>query len=207
KISVKPGTGVCLPPFADAHQLVEQGETLQSVDEHSLPDLDEDEGDEEAEKRDILGEMEISARMMITGGDPKEEAALKRADRAMIREALLMATHTTYREGRQMLPVDLQSALWEISRDTQRNDVRRAKAAEMAESLGMFTQPGSFEAELFNREGKLWPEADVTLIDLGHLAREGYEAQMALTMVSMTNMINNIAERDQYLGRDILFVV
>ncbi|MBZ8998332.1 conjugative transfer ATPase, partial [Escherichia coli] len=39
KISVKPGTGVCLPPFADAHQLVEQGETLQSVDEHSLPDL------------------------------------------------------------------------------------------------------------------------------------------------------------------------
>ncbi|EER8720503.1 conjugative transfer ATPase, partial [Escherichia coli] len=197
KISVKPGTGVCLPPFADAHQLVEQGETLQSVDEHSLPDLDEDEGDEEEEKRDILGEMEISARMMITGGDPKEEAALKRADRAMIREALLMATHTTYREGRQMLPVDLQSALWEISRDTQRNDVRRAKAAEMAESLGMFTQPGSFEAELFNREGKLWPEADVTLIDLGHLAREGYEAQMALTMVSMTNMINNIAERDQ----------
>lgn len=207
KISVKPGTGVCLPPFADAHQLVEQGETLQSVDEHSLPDLDEDEGDEEEEKRDILGEMEISARMMITGGDPKEEAALKRADRAMIREALLMATHTTYRERRQMLPVDLQSALWEISRDTQRNDVRRAKAAEMAESLGMFTQPGSFEAELFNREGKLWPEADVTLIDLGHLAREGYEAQMALTMVSMTNMINNIAERDQYLGRDILFVV
>ncbi|EEQ5323403.1 conjugative transfer ATPase [Escherichia coli] len=207
KISVKPGTGVCLPPFADAHQLVEQGETLQSVDEHSLPDLDEDEGDEEEEKRDILGEMEISARMMITGGDPKEEAALKRADRAMIREALLMATHTTYREGRQMLPVDLQSALWEISRDTQRNDVRRAKAAEMAESLGMFTQPGSIEAELFNREGKLWPEADVTLIDLGHLAREGYEAQMALTMVSMTNMINNIAERDQYLGRDILFVV
>ncbi|EIH0457735.1 TPA: conjugative transfer ATPase [Escherichia coli] len=207
KISVKPGTGVCLPPFADAHQLVEQGETLQSVDEHSLPDLDEDEGDEEEEKRDILGEMEISARMMITGGDPKEEAALKRADRAMIREALLMATHTTYREGRQMLPVDLQSALWEISRDTQRNDVRRAKAAEMTESLGMFTQPGSFEAELFNREGKLWPEADVTLIDLGHLAREGYEAQMALTMVSMTNMINNIAERDQYLGRDILFVV
>ncbi|EOO6047917.1 conjugative transfer ATPase [Escherichia coli] len=207
KISVKPGTGVCLPPFADAHQLVEQGETLQSVDEHSLPDLDEDEGDEEEEKRDILGEMEISARMMITGGDPKEEAALKRADRAMIREALLMATHTTYREGRQMLPVDLQSALWEISRDTQRNDVRRAKAAEMAESLGMFTQPCSFEAELFNREGKLWPEADVTLIDLGHLAREGYEAQMALTMVSMTNMINNIAERDQYLGRDILFVV
>ncbi|HAM3643625.1 TPA: conjugative transfer ATPase, partial [Escherichia coli] len=205
KISVKPGSGVSLPPFADAYKLVEEGQTLQDVDEQALPEIDE--GDEEEDQRDILGEMEISARMMITGGDPKEEAALKRADRAMIREALLIATHTTYREGRQMLPADLQTALWEISRDSQRNEVRRVKAAEMAEALGMFTQPGSFEADLFNREGVLWPEADVTLIDLGHLAREGYEAQMALTMVSMTNMINNIAERDQYLGRDILFVV
>ncbi|HEA0475480.1 TPA: conjugative transfer ATPase [Escherichia coli] len=207
KISVKPGTGVSLPPFADAHLLVAQGQTLQDVDEQTLPDIDDDTQDENGDQRDILGEMEISARMMITGGDPKEEAALKRADRAMIREALLMATHTTYREERQMLPADLQSALWEISRDSQRNELRRTKAAEMAEALGMFTQPGSFEAELFNREGALWPEADVTLIDLGHLAREGYEAQMALTMVSMTNMINNIAERDQYLGRDILFAV
>jgi hypothetical protein len=47
----------------------------------------------------------------------------------------------------------------------------------------------------------------VTLIDLAHLAREGYEAQMALTMVSLTNTINNIAERDQYLDRDIVFTV
>ncbi|MDQ9244437.1 conjugative transfer ATPase, partial [Escherichia marmotae] len=115
KISVKPGTGVSLPPFADAHHLVAQGQTLQDVDEQTLPDIDDDTQDESEEQRDILGEMEISARMMITGGDPKEEAALKWADRAMIREALLMATHTTYREERQMLPADLQSALWEIS--------------------------------------------------------------------------------------------
>lgn len=151
--------------------------------------------------------------MMITGGDPKEEAEMKRADRAMIREALLMAAHATYNEGRQMLPSDLQKALYSIAGDdcdegqNVRNAQRKAKAAEMAEALGMFTQEGSFEAELFNREGELWPEADVTLVDLGHLAREGYEAQMALTMVSMTNMINNIAERDQYLGRDIVFAV
>jgi hypothetical protein len=30
---------------------------------------------------------------------------------------------------------------------------------------------------------------------------------MALTMVSLTNTINNIAERDQYLERDIVFTV
>ncbi|GAA3607210.1 conjugative transfer ATPase [Gibbsiella greigii] len=206
KVSIKPGSGVSLPPFTYAHKLVE--ETALNLDENDLPDLDAD--DEDEDKRDYLGEMEISARMMITGGDAKEEAELKRADRAMIREALLMAAHQTYGEGRQMLPTDLQKALYDISKDDGndvRNAQRRAKAAEMAESLGMFTQSGSFEAELFNREGSLWPEADVTLIDLGHLAREGYEAQMALTMVSLTNTINNIAERDQYSERDIVFAV
>lgn len=209
KVSIKPGIGVSLPPFSYAHKLVEDALTTLALDENDLPDIDADDDDDD-DKRDYLGEMEISARMMITGGDAKEEHELKRADRAMIREALLMAARQTYDEGRQMLPADLQKALYTISKDEGsdiRNEQRRAKAAEMAESLGMFTQAGSFEAELFNREGSLWPEADVTLIDLGHLAREGYEAQMALTMVSLTNTINNIAERDQYSERDIVFAV
>ncbi|EHS6129219.1 conjugative transfer ATPase [Salmonella enterica] len=207
KVSIKPGSGVSLPPFSFAHKLIEELSSLE-LDESELRDIDADDDDED--KRDYLGEMEISARMMITGGDQKEEAELKRADREMIREALLMAAKSAFDEQRQMLPSDLQNALYAISNDTaneKRNPQRRAKAAEMAEALGMFTQAGSFEAELFNREGSLWPEADVTLIDLGHLAREGYEAQMALTMVSLTNTINNIAERDQYSERDIVFAV
>lgn len=207
KVSIKPGSGMSLPPFSFAHKLIEELSSLE-LDESELRDIDADDDDED--KRDYLGEMEISARMMITGGDQKEEAELKRADRAMIREALLMAAKSAFDEQRQMLPSDLQNALYAISNDSaneKRNPQRRAKAAEMAEALGMFTQAGSFEAELFNREGSLWPEADVTLIDLGHLAREGYEAQMALTMVSLTNTINNIAERDQYSERDIVFAV
>ncbi|MEL5658442.1 conjugative transfer ATPase [Serratia ureilytica] len=207
KVSIKSGSGVSLPPFSFAHKLIEELSSLE-LDESELRDIDADDDDED--KRDYLGEMEISARMMITGGDQKEEAELKRADRAMIREALLMAAKSAFDEQRQMLPSDLQNALYAISNDTaneKRNPQRRAKAAEMAEALGMFTQAGSFEAELFNREGSLWPETDVTLIDLGHLAREGYEAQMALTMVSLTNTINNIAERDQYSERDIVFAV
>ena len=209
KVSIKPGSGVSLPPFSYAHKMVEDALTTLALDENDLPDIDADDDDDD-DKRDYLGEMEISARMMITGGDAKEEHELKRADRAMIREALLMAACQTHVDGRQMLPADLQKALYTLSRDEGsdiRNEQRRARAAEMAESLGMFTQTGSFEAELFNREGSLWPEADVTLIDLGHLAREGYEAQMALTMVSLTNTINNIAERDQYSERDIVFAV
>ncbi|HBQ6181117.1 TPA: conjugative transfer ATPase [Klebsiella pneumoniae] len=212
KVSVKPGSGVRLPLFADAHQLLMMDEQRLALNADELPETDSESEDDDGQ-RDILGEMEISARMMITGGDVREEAELKRADRAMIRRALMAGARASYAADRQMLPADLQEALYALSRGEGEeegralNPQRRAKAAEMAESLGMFTEPGSFEHELFNLPGELWPEADVTLIDLGHLAREGYEAQMALTMVSLINSINNIAERDQYRARDINFVV
>ena len=85
----------------------------------------------------------------------------------------LMATHTTYRGGTPDAAGGFAVGSVGNLPDSQRNELRRTKAAEMAEALGMFTQPGSFEAELFNREGGAVAGGGVTLIDLGHLAREG----------------------------------
>ena len=48
------------------YKLVEEGPAARAVDESDLPDIDTDD-DGEDDKRDVLGEMEISARMMITG--------------------------------------------------------------------------------------------------------------------------------------------
>ncbi|MEM8194360.1 conjugative transfer ATPase, partial [Morganella morganii] len=84
-----------------------------------------------------------------------------------------------------------------------RPEARRTRAQNMGESLSVFMQ--GFLGELFNREGRHWPEADITLIDLGTLAREGYEAPLAVAYTSLVNTINNIAERDQFLEREIVF--
>ncbi|EIW4464894.1 conjugative transfer ATPase [Salmonella enterica] len=207
-LSIKPGCGISLPVFADAHSLMRVDPNKKVVSEELLPEL----ADDENEERDILSKMEIVARMMITGGEKKKEERLTRADRGLIREAILMAAEKTYQDGHQMLAEDLQAALWNISHDNSpgangepmRDQCRRDRAAEMAEAMAMFTQ--EFEGELFNRPGTPWSEADVTLIDLGYLAREGYSAQMALAMVSLINTINNIAERDQRTDRDIVVV-
>jgi conjugative transfer ATPase len=216
KISVKPGKGVSLAPFADAHLLLQASPDELVIDEAALPDIDADSGeadDEDDEKRDILGEMEIAARLMVTGGEAAEEARMTRADRGMLREAILAAAKTSFDAGRQMLPEDLMRALENIARDNgkdadgreRRTASRRARAEEMSEALRMFTE--GFEGELFNRPGTPWPEADVTLIDLGTLAREGYEAQMAVAVIALVNTVNNIAERDQYLDREINMVI
>lgn len=201
KLSIKPGCGISLAPFADAYKLIET--TVKPINEDELSEvIDADETDE-IDERDILGELEIVARLMITGGEAKEEAKLERADRGMMREAILVSANNAWNEGRQMITADLQNTFYAFAKDKDRPDIRRARAQNMGESLSVFMQ--GFLGELFNREGQHWAEVDVTLIDLGTLAREGYEAPLAVAYTSLVNTINNIAERDQFLEREIVF--
>lgn len=201
KLSIKPGCGISLAPFADAYKLIET--TTKPINEDELSEvIDADETDE-VDERDILGELEIVARLMITGGEAKEEAKLERADRGMMREAILVSANNAWNEGRQMITADLQNTFYAFAKDKDRPDIRRARAQNMGESLSVFMQ--GFLGELFNQEGQHWSEADVTLIDLGTLAREGYEAPLAVAYTSLVNTINNIAERDQFLEREIVF--
>lgn len=194
KISLCPGSGITLPLFADAWRLVEQ-----VVTDAEPPEDEESDGDDQ---RDMLGEMEITARLMITGGEAKEDARLTRPDRAMIRHAIIAAAHICSQEKRQTLTQDIRDALFTLSRDASLPEARRQRAWEMAESINLFCT--GFEGELFNQEGTMWPEADITLVDLATFAREGYEAQLAISYISLINHINNLGERDQHLARPIV---
>ncbi|OIX95213.1 conjugative transfer ATPase [Serratia fonticola] len=206
KVSIKPGSGVSLAPFADAHRLLALNPVIDGSD---LPDLTEGDDDEDSE-RDIMGEMEIIARLMITGGEPAEEALMTRANRGMLREAIMMAAKTTHEAQRQMLPEDLRDALNALARDTSldsrgqpmRSPQMRERAADMAAAMSLFTS--GFDGEVFNRPGDPWPEADLTIVDLGVFARENYQAQMAVAYISLMNRVNAIAERDQYEDRQIV---
>ena len=75
----------------------------------------------------------------------------------------------------------------------------------MGDAIGLFCD--GFAGEVFNRDGDIWPETDVTLVDLAHFAREGYEAHLAIALISLLNVVNNIAERDQRTGREIVVAI
>lgn len=130
---------------------------------------------------------------------------MTRADRGLLREAIVATAFMVHQEGRQMLPKDLMETLREISRDNstdasgreKRTVIRRTRAEEMSEAMHMFTE--GFEGQRFNRPGTPWAEADVTSVDLGTFARDGYEVQMAV--IALLNTIKNIAERDQFSDR------
>ncbi|CAI8979002.1 conjugative transfer ATPase [Pseudomonas chlororaphis] len=204
RVRLAPGSGVSLAPFADAVKLVEpttnvkiiQADDLEASDEH-LASQTED------EQRDILGEMEITARLMITGGEEKEDARLTRADRSAIRQCILNAAKKCVDEHRIVLPEDIREALRETGLEPGIPAARSARFLEMAEAMSMFCM--GTEGDMFNRHGTPWPEADITIVDLATYAREGYSAQMAISYISLLNTVNNIAERDQFKGRPLVF--
>ncbi|UZE16061.1 conjugative transfer ATPase [Pseudomonas sp. B21-054] len=201
-VKLSPGAGVSLAPFADARRLIETPEEIETLDAERLEaTVAPQEGDEQ---RDVLGELEITARLMITGGEDKEEARLTRADRSLIRQSILDAAQRCTDEHRSVLTQDVRDALRNRGRDNGLPESRRTRLLEMAEAMDLFCQ--GLDGELFNRPGTPWPEADITIVDLATFAREGYNAQLSIAYLSLLNTVNNIAERDQFQGRPIINV-
>lgn len=211
RVKLAPGSGVSLAPFADAKKLLlpEQHANL-NLEEDELEDDLQSRGKKPAgesdddDERDILGELEITARLMITGGEAKEDARMTRADRSAIRQCILDAAKHCQRHAKTVLTQDVRDALRRAGSDGSTPDARRSRLLEMADAMDMFCQGA--DGAMFNSDGSPWPEADVTIVDLATYAREGYSAQLSIAYISLINTVNNIAERDQYLGRPIINV-
>ena len=186
---------VTLPPFGDASKLSLESETASSPEEQGEP------------TRDLLGEMEIQARIMITGGAANEEQRMMRDDLDLLRTAIIEAGRTT-REGEQTMTSDVVAALQSFARGEQDYDAsnnRREAAARMAAAMHLFCSGKT--GQIFDRPGKAWPDADITVVELGHYARKGYEDRLAVAMTGLMTSIQNRVEAEQYSERQTIVVI
>jgi hypothetical protein len=99
---------------------------------------------------------------------------------------------------------DVVSALQRIAKDKELPEHRRNRALEMGDGMALFCS--GLAGHFFNRPGRHWPEADVTLLEMGILAREGYEDQLTVAYISMMSHINDLVERHQSDARPTLVV-
>ena len=209
RVALKPGSGVSLPTFADAALLPEAAQVAVDTEtdpDAELPELGDVADDDEEEPRDILGELETVATLMVTGGEAKEVERLRRADRRVIRDAVIEAAKNAGAEGATPRTEHVRRA-FHLLAETREGlvDEARQRLRDMGDAMGLFCD--GFAGEVFNRDGDIWPETDVTLVDLAHFAREGYEAHLAIALISLLNVVNNIAERDQRTGREIVVAI
>lgn len=230
QVTLNPKNDISLPPFGDAFLMLENEAAKQRLDEASEDDgsldgsldssLDNsDSSDDEEDERDYLGEMELKARVMITGGDVKEEAQMTRADRLSIRKAIVNAAKakkaeidTAKQQGtplnarqQQVMTEDVVNALLDLAKDNTVTDKRRERARDMGDAMALYCSGTA--GRFFNRPGNAWPEADVTILEMGLLANEGYEDQLALGFMGLMNQINSVVEREQYSQRPTFVLV
>ena len=210
--TLHPKEDVSLPPFADAYEMLRQEQAYHN-EYNEEASLDTSDSSDDTEERDLLGEMELKARLMITGGDSKEEEIMTRADRLTIRKAIVLAAQTKQtKQSKQttnndyiVLTEDVVNALTQLSQDESSTPKRRERAKDMADAMALYCSGTA--GHFFNRKGKAWPEADVTIMEMGLLANEGYEDQLALGVIGLINQIHGVVEREQYDNRPTFVLV
>jgi conjugative transfer ATPase len=149
--------------------------------------------------------MLIAAIMMITGGEAKELDKLGRADRYLITRAIILAAQAARHEGRpHPLAHDVAVRLLAMRKEEALSPKRQERAEDMGQSMLAFTQ--GLRGKLFNREGAAWPDADVTLVEMGTLAKDGYEDALALAFSGLMDHVQGIGEATQGSGRHTIFL-
>jgi conjugative transfer ATPase len=173
-------------------------------------ELGADEGDHnddaEEAQRDYFGEMITAATLMITGGEAKEVDRMTRADRYLISRAIVEAARAAEKAGKpHPLTQDVAHELMRMAQDGSMSVGRRERAEEMGQAMTEFTR--GLRGRLFNRYGTDWPEADVTVIELGKLAKDGYEDALNVVLSTVVDSVHSRGERYQHEERPLIFLI
>lgn len=206
-IVFRPGVAPSLAPFKPALELVDRhGRVIQSsskvedvlAGDAELEEADSGQDTDESIKRDILGEMLIIARLMVTGGEEKEEDRMTRADSGVLKNAILNAASEAKLAGKvDLLPEDVIRHL--RAQVNEKPDSSR-RINEMADAMELFTD--GFAGELFNRPGEELPDADYIRIEMADLASgNDTNDKLSVAYIAIINQIIARAIRTQRDGR------
>ena len=190
------------PTRADASEVAER---MDGPEQDRLDIASDEQENADPERRDLLGEMMISAIMMITGGETREVERLTRADRYLVSRAIIRAAIRSRASGKpHPLTQDVAVELIGMEQDQTMSPARRARAEEMGQSMMVFTQ--ALRGKLFNRHGDEWPDVDVTLVEMGTLTQDGYGDALALAYTSLIDSVQMRGERAQAEDRPLVFL-
>lgn len=211
KITIDPKKPVSLNPFAHGLRIIDQLEAANNKDifiRETCDNLLNDKIDDENEPRDILGDMVLAALIMITGGEVKEEELIRRSDRMLVMDAIINAAYFVRdKKCEQMIAEDIVEAFARIASnlnpETDSSKIKRAR--DMADSMRYFTKD-PVSSKFFNSYGSPWELADVTIINFGLFANEGYEAHRSIAFAGCMTNIQSLAEANQNTERSIKVV-
>ncbi len=155
------------------------------------------------EDRDVLNEMALVIRCMITGGDEKEEANMTRADMGRITQTIIETVKRCQSQGKeQVLTEDFIEGFLLAAKADEDN---AARFKDFAASMTQFIT-GDL-ANFFNSPAKPSIDFDYMHIDLGFLKDKGQESGLNVVAISVLSRVLGIAEANQFGGRPTIFIM
>ncbi|WP_020406867.1 conjugative transfer ATPase [Hahella ganghwensis] len=194
-----------LPPFVETRKALEQLEEDDNYITMDVTDWLDAEIDEEDEERFYLGEMEQATLIMISNANKDELSAIKSDERQLIRECIVKALEKAVREGNPHARV---TDLVEVMEDLVTNPPKSAEGKPLYDQLELqrirkFSRSlkgwtSGLKGMIFNRYGESWKDVDLTVIDMGILAKPENNDMLTLAMITLVNTITGIGEKYQY---------
>ena len=196
---------IALNPYAEAYRMLErehqriEANVAQQV--YCFENV-QDEEDLLSDERDLLNEMAIITRSIITGGEKREEEAITRADMGLITQVVLASAERCQQAGKpHMLAEDVAEG---FRLHAQKHPEHAERLTQFALSMEPFLH-GEMAA-FFNRPSEPLPDFDILHVDLGFLKEDGKEAGLNVVVNTLLARILSLAEAEQSSNRPCLFI-
>ena len=158
------------------------------------------------EARDYLNEFTVTAVIMITRADEKNQADMTYANKALIKKAIIRCLKNCKEKGvKQMLTSHLQKAFEEES-EAQKLEKNKNKLADFATSLDEYTQ--GIKSSFFNRESEKLNDFDFLHVDLTAFQDTSSNLDsVSLIVQSICSKVMAIAEATVNTGRPTILIL
>jgi conjugative transfer ATPase len=159
-------------------------------------------------EKDYFGECVMIAKIMVTGGDIKEEQKFRLRDETHLGDAILEAVTIADTMGEELVrPEHVYIALRNRANNDKLglDDGMRARLNEMADIMKRYTT--SVRGDVLNKQATGFNKVDCLHVEIGIGQREGYEDLLCLSYLSLLNQINDIAERKELEGDERPIIV
>ena len=174
----------------DAENFLE-AKTKQLEKEIASLEKDSDES-ESIEDRDILAEMMLATRIMVTGGDDRENEKITRSDMMLIMQALIYTMKKCRDAGvPQMLVQHLAESFAKIA-DQTNNTIEQSRLREFSRNLSTYTL--GMKAQFVNGQSEPLGEFDCLHVDFGFMQEESNRDLLNICCISLLSKVMAIAE-------------
>lgn len=178
-------------------ELIEEAVSTQHS-EHLLEEIDQakssasDEEMEAQEDRDILNEMVLATRVMITHGSPKEEEKIDPTDLSLITRSIVHAMKRCKAEDiEQMILSHVIESMYQLAEE-QKTPQLKERLTDFALRLEFYTH--GIRGQFINRPSEPLQDFDMMHIDFGFMQEESYKDLLNITCIALLGKILSLAE-------------